>query len=546
MRWRRDKKEQSGVQDKGFDRYLFTLHLSKIEDPLDPKPLWISRYAGGHKIQDATGNKHNRLYSALNTHRALTLHEDPDFKEPVEESRVFSDVLILIPKKYWMRSIKSRGVELSIMTGQLQRLHREAFEGSLLNDRPPQYCIMPSDELADDEVMCHFGLSVFIPTENDKQTADINLTYKNLGHPFDEWIFWENNRKIKRPVGLYEGQSYLQIAPNKNLASLVAPTWFDHQQGYFQINLEGAHSSISEDTDLHQLFDDGEFIKEEGVSSVFKTFSFNVNNRENPADNIALKILPTDARHQVIDKEYGEEADVSEQLRGLTCIFGGAGPTPNRFYQLLVKGIALPRFDTGLMPQMKQWQLAFNCRGIVQNISPDAPLLFTGYREKSGLWLQRAKDKQAEQLTLPIDISCDDSTFRLKKSPLADYHAFLELPECLSYRLKEQETILGREESATGIVVNMLDKPETVLINSGQFFQHSLHYLGFSGEHIQLKREEDILHVKQTSHSSPFYILNKDYSIKQRFDPKSGDNGEVNLGECLLVGCYLLEFHQQG
>lgn len=533
MRWlgnkkgKKEQKEKKGVQDEGFDRYLFTLHLSGVEDPLDAKPLWISRYAGGYKIKDVAGNRHNRLYTALNTHRALSLRDDPDFKEPVEALRVFSDVLILIPKKYWMRSVKSRGVELSIMTGQLQRLHSESFKGSLQNDRSPQYCIMPADNLADDEVVCHFGLSVFIPSEKDKQTADLNITYQQLSHPFNEWVFWENNRKIKRPVGLYEGQNYLQIAPNQHLASLVSPTWFDHQQGYFQVNLDRDYRRISENTDLHQLFDDGEFIKEDGVSSVFKTFSFNFTNRQKTADNMTLKILPTDARHQVIDDTYGEETDVTEQLRGLTCIFG-AEPTVSRFYQLKVKAIALPRFDTGLTPTMKQWQLAFNCRGILQNTTEDAPLLFTGYREKSGVWLQRNDNQPAEQLPLPIDIHCDDNTYALKKSPLLDYHAFLELPQQLSYRLGEQETMLGREESATGIIVNMLDKADTVLMNNGQFYPYSLHYLGFSGEHIQLQRTKDTLHVQQASQSSPFYSLNKDYSVKQRFDPKSKQSGEVS------------------
>ena len=126
-----------------------------------------------------------------------------------------------------------------------------------------------------------------------------------------------------------------------------------------------------------------------------------------------------------------------------------------------------------------------------------------------------------------------------------DYHGLLELPQQLSYRLKEQEVMLGREQSATGIMVDMLDEPETVLMNNGQFYPYSLHYLGFSGEHIQLKRTKDTLHVQQASQKSPFYILNKDYSIKQCFDPKSKDSGEVSLGEYLLVGCYMLEFHQQ-
>ncbi|MEZ4527405.1 MAG: hypothetical protein R2941_15910 [Desulfobacterales bacterium] len=34
----------------GSDEWLFTLKLSKVENPLDPSPLWDSRYGGGRQI----------------------------------------------------------------------------------------------------------------------------------------------------------------------------------------------------------------------------------------------------------------------------------------------------------------------------------------------------------------------------------------------------------------------------------------------------------------------------------------------------------------
>ena len=233
----------------------------------------------------------------------------------------------------------------------------------------------------------------------------------------------------------------------------------------------------------------------------------------------------------------------------LTMMFEASAKSDNH-YQLLLKGIALPRFDTGLVPTLSHWQLAFDCQGNIQDItdsSASIALRFSSYRQKKGVWLQQAEHEQAELVSIPQDIHCDDQLYRLKASPLKAYHALLELPSHLPYAVREAPMIIGRDDhpDTDTIVLDSLDKPQTLIMNNGKPCSSSINYLGFSGEHIAMERKKERLYVQQLSQSAPFYILDKAYRIRQRFEPKSAELGEVAVGEYLLVGYYLLQFYQQ-
>ena len=91
---------------------------------------------------------------------------------------------------------------------------------------------------------------------------------------------------------------------------------------------------------------------------------------------------------------------------------------------------------------------------------------------------------------------------------------------------------IGREQAtdknAAKVVLDMLNKPYSLMMPdgkpyqvelNGEFIDLSLNYLHFSVKHIELERKEKRLFVKQCSSSAPFYILDKDYKIKKRFNP---------------------------
>ncbi len=518
----------------------------------DPKQLWVS-HAGGDGIQHLESkDKDRRLWMALDTHQHQGEGYDEDRGERVIEGKVFSDVVIWIPEIYWRNINRQGGAALSVMVDQLQKQHSKDFKNKLNEDRDPHYCIMPQRSLKDDEVICQFGLSVFIPGEDDQQLGEMSLMYAGSGHPLPEWLFREHNRLVKRPAGWYAGQKHIQLSPSLKQSCLQPPVWFHHQKGFLQINLEGE----VEDSELHQLFADGEYVREGEVDDRLSGSVFTFHNTENPKDDqLILKIMPQDHIRAAIDDAVGENATASERARGLTMIFQPT-PTPQDIYQLLLKGIALPRFDTGLSDDFEKWSLQFDAQGnLINSDNYDGDQLeFMAYSKKAGLWYQRTQDTEPQHLKIPQDLDCAEHTFRLKKAPLPSfYHAFLELPLQKAYTLGEESTLLGRndKQEKNYITLNLLDKPDTLIFPNGKSHELSINYLGLSNEHIELQRRKDILYVKQKSESAPFYILDKNYKLKQTLAKVSinkegtiinAEEGKLEIGDHLLVGYYLLNF----
>jgi hypothetical protein len=540
------------------DEFLFTLHLKGIEmEQLlkDPKQLWVP-HAGGDSIQHLESKrKDRRLWMTLDTHRHQGIGYDKERDQSIIEEKVFSDVVIWIPEIYWRNINRQGGAALSVMVDQLQKEHRNDFQNQLNNDRKPHYCVMPQSHLKEDEIICQFGLSVFIPGEDDQQLGEMSLMYAGSGHPLPDWLFREHNRLIKRPAGWYAGQKHIQLAPSLEKSCLHPPVWFSHRNGFLQINLEGE----VEDTELHQLFADGDYIREGEVDYRLSGSVFNFHNTESPKDDqLTLKIMPQDHIRTAIDEAVGEDANASERARGLTMIFQPT-PTPQDIYQLLIKGIALPRFDTGLSGNFEKWRLQFNAQGDLINGDEDNrdQLEFMAYSKQAGLWYQRPKDKDLQQVKLPQNLDCAEHVFRLKKSPLPSfYHAFLELPLQKAYTLGEKTTLLGRndQQKEDYITLNLLDKPNTLIFPDGKSPELSINYLGLSNEHIELQRRKDVLYVKQKSQSAPFYILDKNCQLKQTLPKVSvnkngtlnAEEGKLAVGDHLLVGYYLLSFYHQG
>lgn len=554
-----------GFLSQHTGRFVFTLCLKGVSNPLDAKALW-TKHGGDDGIYHTDSNdKDSRLWAALNNHRNAVKSYDEEYDEVILDHRVFSDVVIWIPQTVWKNDDKEGGAHLSVMVGQLEAIHRKDFKDQLLNERDPHYCIMPRSDLADDEVVCQFGLSVFIPGKDDQPLADISIMHGGVGHPLSDWLFWENNRRVKRSAGWYKGQDFFQIAPHYKDSCFTPPKWFAHGKGYLQINLQGELFDESDDQasqqtsgshNWHQLFADGEYVREGVVDDRWSEFVFTFYNAESPKDDqLAVKIIPDNVVNEVLDQTFGSDATPADRTRGLTMIFQPT-PMPQAMHQLLLKAIALPRFDTGLLAgQFDRWQLRFDCQGkaIAWDDSASDNIAFTGYAKQSGLWYQRVEDDAMQSVTLPQDLACGTQTFRLKPTPLAAYyHAFMELPLPIAYPLGEQGGVIGRERSVKStrqaIALDGLDQAESLILSNGQAHALSINYMGLSAEQLELERRKDVVYVRQKSQKVPFYILDQSLQIKQTLDcVGKGRNleGEVRLGEYLLVGYYLLQFHRQ-
>lgn len=97
-----------------------------------------------------------------------------------------------------------------------------------------------------------------------------------------------------------------------------------------------------------------------------------------------------DEVNAVVNETIAEDADAATRLQGLAMIFKPSAYERDVF-QLLLRGIALPHFDTGLIQDQgfSHWQLGFECKGNVNDEIDNAILKLTGYKQQEGLWLQR-------------------------------------------------------------------------------------------------------------------------------------------------------------
>lgn len=539
--------------------HLFTLHMHGVSNVLDADAIWDKRYGGQVGIMTEVEGKARAtcLYDALQDHPRIVPAADKKDPSRLDYSpRTFTDVVVWIPERPWRNEASQGGHKFSVMVNRLAFAHRRDFKNQLNPERGPQYCIMPDPQLEADEVVCQFGLSVFIPAANDEQVAELVLRKGGQGYSLTPWIFYEQGRRVTRPFGLYPGQQYLQLGPDRQQSCTTPPIWFGHGKGVLQLSLAG--ESADEAGLLYQQrqqYADGQYVQEArepetGFGGKVVCPYHAVGNR---AERLDLEVKPLEPAAERLQSS-GDDTDANAILAGLTIIGPAfqAKPSDGKF-RLLLRGVGLPRWAAEMAPNLGGWELLFDCNGGL--LTPDQARAGYGLRlsAQSGqanvLW-QTPDMAAARTLQPPLELNCQGQLFRLTPSPIAsEYYALLALPWPRALSLDSGLCILGRPDGSQltnhgeqHLGLDLLDKPGTLLDTSGQAFGRSLNYLGLSARHVGLRVQNGMLHVQQMSASSPVYILDQDSALLGSL--AAGEDREVVLppdGQ-LLVGNYWLQF----
>lgn len=544
----------------GSDERLFTLKLTKVENPLDPSPLWDSRYGGGKQITETVRNSTVlRLRDALDMHRATILGRDSRGWQ-TEERKVFTDVVIWIPRPVWNRDIQQPWQKSEMLCDNLSRLHYEDFGDHLLNNRKPSYAVMPLDmdtdmDMEEDQVMMQFGWGVFIPGEEDRPVGKISvkLREKSQWQSLPDWIFRKNGKGITRASALYEHQQFLLIGADPESAALQVleseggrKIWFSHGQGSIWFNLGdekgkygfGCEGYVGQGRPLRDSGD--------GREMVFPDDSPTSSENAQAPELLYLKI----------EALTGEEAENAPEIpipdadflrnfqKGRTIIPGMIR------HQLVLQGIALPRPD--YVPGLESWTLRMDEKGYPahpQESAKDSELLlfFSDFRENR-IYFRKPGEKDflpAKELPFPLpDIR--GLSYQMIPSPLPEqYLAILLLPEPRFIPMDEEGFLIGRSVAEPGLRLDYLLHPQSLKWQPGWEAERSdttLGHIGISGEHARVALRGDQLLVQMDKGSTDFYILDREQNVKHTFRPFQKTEIFAKPDDCLLLGPYLLRF----
>lgn len=529
--------------DSRGSAYLFTLHLRGVNNPLSDDAIWDATYGGQAGIKAQVDGKWQTacLHDTLRDHPFIMNKPDPNNPDRwTDDPRTFSDVVVWIPAKHWQNEEKQGGYQFQKMVSRLTYNHQRDFKNLLHSERGARYCIMPDQTLKPDEVMCQFGLSVFIPCADDHPHSDLSLRKGGKGHPLPTWVFFEEGKRITRPFGLYPAQQYLQLGYKREDSCITPPVWFSsQQQGFLQLRTVDEHNQYA---DEESITPDGE--PETGYDGRIICHYRAV---QTPEDRLTLEVIP---HSPLADRIRETGGNASAILSGLTIGRGRRRNPSGDNFRLLLAGLVLPKLD--IAGSIASWQLHFDqwgrLLGAQEAIQGYGLRLFANTHATNITW-QRPDMETPEPLHPPVELNCQGVPFALLSAPVAsEQYALLKLPQVLPLPLDDQPCTLGRADGTNPndqerhIPLGLLDKAGTLLDAQGKDFGRSLNYLGFSAKHIGVTVKAGVLQVRQLSHS-PTYVLDKNGKLRDTLD--ADQETSLQVGEQLLVGSYWLHFDRQ-
>jgi hypothetical protein len=561
---------KSGSGWLGSDEWLFALKLQNVSDPFDPHPLWESRYSGVNAIAESiSGRTDRRLRDVLDAHRCILVKAD-ERGWRVPTPLIFGDVVIRISEAQWNSDIRTGAKKIEILADNLSHMHDEDFGDKLCSPRPPSYAIVPDPALGNDEVVFQFGLGVFVPGPADQLTGQLQLQIKDRSDwmEFPEWTFWENGKPVYRPVGLYEGQQFLLIAPSSDSAAICSPVtkentpvWFSHGKGRVMLNF------ISQ-----CAFGDGEFVsdgeiippyRDNGTICRFHNLHPGSLQTADPDEELLLKIIPF-TQPDAGDSDADDHGDISAR----TLIPGtdsGASSDCGIFTlipgltedHLVLEGFALPRIDTpsGRIKGLRSWTLWVDESGqpIAEpfaDASQEAGFLALSATSVQDFLSIREPGKKyfAQVKKFPVSVTAGIQSFQVIAPPIPEkYHAILKLSDLAVFPIEKNPLTLGRGRGLGGpdILLEFLANPESLRWQKGQEAKGAyLGAIGLSRRHVQVRVQDGQLRVRAEETSVPVYGLDQNVQLRQTLEKGSPEDMALESGEYLLIGCYLLRFER--
>ncbi|MBU0498714.1 MAG: hypothetical protein KJ558_15495 [Gammaproteobacteria bacterium] len=513
-----------GWLDGSGNPFIHTLHLKGVTDPLDPSPLWSSEFGGGAAIcEAATGRGDRRLREALDAHRFVGSLED-EFGRVREDRRVFTDVLIRVPDSAWQGARFNHSVR--IMQDDLTRRHEEDFQDHLLDARAPRYVILPEATLADDEVLCQFGLGVFLPDAEDRPIGEVQVCICDRSEPLPPWWNYDIGtgvrERVERPAALYRGQKYLLISNSPWQGAIQSPLWPAEASGYAVLHCDNGRYSA----EWARCEPVTAAIEGNGQSGRFKAiFTAGAEARQRLTLAVELKAAALAATPEGADR---------------TLIFTGEVIGP----RLSLTALALPRISANAAAGLTGWTLRLNRDGTLDETASGG-VFIQGKTGDDGLYWGRPGERRPARIkpsTQRLDWRPGVDPLEIIRSFQADYLCLLKLPKPHAYPLPPVSdgsgVVIGVNPAGdeVGIPLRALSQPHS-LDGREQGVLNDL----VSRRFARLTPVEAGLKVELLSANHPIHVLDRNYHHKETLKNHS-DSLLLRPGEHLQLALYILRY----
>lgn len=540
---------------------LFSLNLINVTDPLNADAIWDHTTGGDKEITNEYGEFTNRrLLEALKAHYYTTTAYRN--QAPIIRKFIFSDVIIWISASLWREATIQNGEDLFFMSERFRYQHEQSFsDEQRFKQRPPNFCIMPMQGLPIDQVICQFGMGVFLPNKDDVQTASLGVMKR--GHqpePLPDWVFFEKKdsndsdqpvAKVTRPAGLYDAQTMLLLSGNYLQASIKSPYWINgHSDGELIINLNSAKPSTYGDE--HNIT--AEPPKRSGKQT-------NCYFHEPGKTDNGITLIINRISHNKVEEALRQSArpgntgtvidDGEDSLSGLTSIDMGDNDLPDYIYQLNLTGIVLPKLDTlKIADKLSHWELSLDKQGLPVSQDESAHWTIRGGHSENRLEWRLAEIEQ-ESPWQPLDPQAplpypETEASHLLPAALSDKQfAILPLSStATTIPIGTEALTLGRytdKNSPAEFPLHALKHNSALIYKDGS--RHgSLDSIGLSAEHIVLKLQGRSAQLQQLKSQS--FLLSKKGEIRQVLTVKD-KFGTLNPGERLIIGPLCFELFEE-
>ena len=513
--------------------HLWTLELTGFGDSLDADAIWDDITGDQPAVVELdSGDAHRRLRQALHDHRRRVKQRLANGKL-VEQGQVFTDVVLEVPEVAWNDALRVGAGSLEVLVHNLEQRHREDFKDVLPASRTPHYVVVPDAGLAADRVRCHFGYGVHVPGADETPELEFTVARGDsaeVGEPggamgFPPWVWFRDERREERAVGLYPQQNAQVLCPGWPLSPRP---WFSDGAGYVLLRRESMGGWSGFGDDRHTRF----------VTRQPATRGHGPRLRFESLDNIDEAPLTVEL-HSVVEPA---------QQAGIGTLTPAAAPLPGLSpYALWLDGMVLP----GLLAGLSGWTLWLDAEGypLAADRLPagaDAVALsYDGERLRArlpGIADALVLTEFPQYLRVGRSAAGEASGIELDSPLQADGLPLLRLPQPLRMALDQQELLLGRFDPTPGaeqadLLLDLLDQPGS-LHWGGRDRQGVIGAIGLSRRHLRLRLDGEQL-----------LLFPEGNSVVTLLDARGGvmgvsgaDGAVLTVGQQMLVGCYLLRF----
>jgi len=262
------------------------------------------------------------------------------------------------------------------------------------------------------------------------------------------------------------------------------------------------------------------------------------------------------------------DGDSLGQRLGIDRILGGLGrgggkeetPLSTRF-ALKLNGLGLMRVDgRRAIPGIRGWTIWFDDDGQPlqfgsgTDTDTERALAVMANAEDNRMFYRLAGEREfSPAVHLPSVLpTVHGQHLELHPSPLPDrYHAILRLAGETAFPLSPRTLVLGRsnitpDSPQPDLPLEILTHPRSLQWYDGAGYHGAkLNAINLSRRHVDLRLNENRLDLSMADGTSPVFVLDRDGSLMHTLEPKSRKSVALEPGQMILVGCYLLRFHEE-